>query len=209
MTAWPLLVFALLAVADWVAVGCRTDSIRPVAKPGSMVALILVALLLEPFDAGIRTIFVIGLGLSLAGDVFLMLNERWFVAGLASFLLAHIAYIAGMVVVPTEWWAVAVGLGVVVMAFHAIGRRIVGAVGTGTPELVMPVIAYVAVISAMVVVAFGTGSVWAAGGAFLFYTSDSILAWNRFVTPTRSGPVMVMATYHLAQAGLVAWLAFG
>lgn len=210
VTGWAWLVFALLALADWVAVWRRQDSIRSITKPGALLALIAVAIVLEPFDPGIRTIFVAGLALSLAGDVFLLLDERWFVAGLASFLLAHIAYIAGLVLVPVEWWAAAVGIGVVVAAFGLVGRRIVGAVrGGDSPQLVGPVIAYVAVISAMVVAAFATGSAWAAGGALLFFISDSVLAWDRFLASTRWGPVTVMITYHLAQAGLVAWLAFG
>ena len=96
------------------------------------------------------------------------------------------------------------------LAAAVVGRAIVGAVKRGpNPELTVPVVAYVAVISAMVVSAFGTASVWAIGGALLFYASDAILAWNRFVDPLRSAPVAVMVTYHLGQAGLVAWLVHG
>ncbi|NIW49240.1 MAG: lysoplasmalogenase, partial [Gammaproteobacteria bacterium] len=39
--------------------------------------------------------FLIGLALSLAGDIFLMLPDEKFIAGLVSFLLAHLAYILG------------------------------------------------------------------------------------------------------------------
>ena len=49
----------------------------------------------------------------------------------------------------------------------------------------------------------------AIGGAVLFYVSDATLAWNRFLEPRRFGPLAVMVTYHLAQAGLVGWLVTG
>ena len=40
-------------------------------------------------------------------------------------------------------------------------------------------------------------------GAGLFYVSDALIAWNRFVAETRHGRVAIMVTYHLAQMGLV------
>ena len=40
-------------------------------------------------------------------------------------------------------------------------------------------------------------------GAGLFYVSDALIAWNRFVAETRHGRVAIMVTYHLAQVGLV------
>jgi uncharacterized membrane protein YhhN len=43
----------------------------------------------------------------------------------------------------------------------------------------------------------------AGAGAGLFFVSDTVLAWNRFVRPLGRGPVAVIVTYHLAQALLV------
>ena len=59
------------------------------------------------------------------------------------------------------------------------------------------------VISLMVVMAFGSAVALAAVGALLFYASDSLIAWNRFVHPFRWAQPAIMATYHLAQAALV------
>ena len=42
--------------------------------------------------------------------------------------------------------------------------------------------AYIAVISAFLVTAVGSTHAVAAVGAGLFYVSDSILGWNKFVT---------------------------
>ncbi len=58
--------------------------------------------------------------LSLAGDVFLMLPEKWFVAGLGSFLLGHLAYIVGLQLAPRSWVWTAVGLVLVSIAIAVL-----------------------------------------------------------------------------------------
>jgi len=40
-------------------------------------------------------------------------------------------------------------------------------------------------------------------GAGLFYVSDALIAWNRFLRETRHGRLAIIITYHLAQIGLV------
>lgn len=201
---------AVLGATEWWAVWTGRRSVRWVTKPGTLAALIGVAVALEPFDPGVRRWMVAGLVLSLAGDVFLLGAERWFVAGLASFLLGHVAYVVAMQSQFDSAVGLVVGLVVVGVAVVAVARRLVASVAAGGHrELVVPVVAYVTVISAMVVSAFGTAAPWAVGGALLFYVSDATLAWNRFLEPRRFGPLAVMVTYHLAQAGLVGWLVTG
>ena len=41
-------------------------------------------------------------------------------------------------------------------------------------------------------------------GAFLFYISDIILAWNKFVSPIQHGRIYNIAAYHLGQILLIA-----
>jgi hypothetical protein len=41
-------------------------------------------------------------------------------------------------------------------------------------------------------------------GAFLFYLSDIVLAWHKFVNPFKHGRIYNIALYHLAQIMLVA-----
>ena len=198
---------ALFALTDWWAVVAGRVTVRYVAKPATLAALIGVAVTLDPADPRVLTWMVIGLVLSLAGDVFLMLDEKFFTAGLVSFLLGHIAYVIGLQLAPTSAAGTLLGIVVVIVGVALIGRRIVSGVDKGAhPELVGPVIAYLTVISAMVVSAFGTGDPRAIVGASLFYASDATLAWNRFLAPRRWGSLAVMITYHLGQIGLVAWL---
>jgi hypothetical protein len=63
------------------------------------------------------------------------------------------------------------------------------------------------VISAMVVVAYASGGAFAIVGATLFYVSDALIGWTRFVKPIPRGRLVIMVTYHLGQAGLVLSLA--
>lgn len=202
---------AIAAAVDWWGVLTEQVRIRYAAKPATLVALIAVAVLVDPtVGSGVRTAMVVGLVLSLAGDVFLMFDERWFVAGLASFLAGHVAYVVGLQLAPTSLAWSLVGLALVVVCIATVGRRIVTGVAAGQQrDLIGPVIAYLVVISAMVVSAFGTQAPWAMIGALLFYASDATLALNRFLEQRPRGPIAVMVTYHLGQAGLVAWLVTG
>ena len=193
----------VLAVADWFAVWLGSSRMRFVTKPGAMIALVVVAVSLEPASESMRAVFVAALALSLAGDVFLLWSDRWFRAGLTAFLLAHIAYTVGFSMMLTTGVGALIGLAVVAVGLAAVARRILSAVRDTDARLVLPVSAYMTVISVMVVAAATTGSIVAFIGALLFYVSDSILAWDRFVQPNRILSVLVMVTYHAAQAGLV------
>jgi len=206
--------FAIVTVAcaltDWWATYAERPSVRHVSKPATLAALIGVAVTVDPsVPPAIRTWMVIGLVLSLAGDVFLMLDEKWFLAGLGSFLLGHLAYVVGLQLAPTSMAFTLVGLAVVAATMGTAGRQVIRRVGRAQRDLLQPVVVYAAVISAMVVSAFGTAAPWAVIGAGLFYVSDATLAWNRFLERRRWGPLVVMVTYHLGQFGLVAWLFTG
>ncbi len=201
-----LLLGATLVVAalDWFAVARDDRRLEYVMKPLTMVALIGVALALEDVDGTARTWFVVALAFSLAGDVFLMLPSDQFVPGLASFLLGHIAYIVGLQSLDTSTMGFVIGLVVVLVALPVLGLRIAKAVRSGDePALLGPVVAYMAVISAMVVSASATGNPAAIAGAVSFYASDALIAWTRFIQDFSWGRVAIMVTYHLAQVGLV------
>ena len=199
-----LAVGAAFAVGDWMAVASGRKPLEYVCKPATMVALIIVAAALEPVVEGRRTCFVLALVLSLAGDVFLMLPRDLFLAGLVSFLAGHVAYIVGLRIGETSAAGVVVSAVVVMVVAAVVGTRIVGALRRGPhAELTAPVVAYMTVISLMVTCALATGNILAAAGASLFFASDALIAWNRFVGPRAWAPVAIMVTYHIGQAGLV------
>jgi uncharacterized membrane protein YhhN len=210
--SWGLLVAAGMAAAvDWLAVARGRRRVEWVAKPTVMVLLTAMAVALHPDHEGQRRWFVAAGVLSLAGDVFLMLPRDRFLPGLVSFLLAHLAYIAGFQA-GTGWGqltggSVAVSAALVVAAL-AIARRVLSGLDQrDLGALRGPVIAYIAVLVVMGVKAVVSGSPRAAVGGLLFVASDGTLAWNRFVRPLRWGPLAVIVTYHLAQAHLLTSLA--
>ncbi len=198
---------AVTAVVDWWAVVGLRRRVEYFAKPGVMVWLVAAALAIDGADPVTQWLFVAALVFSLAGDVFLMLERERFVAGLGSFLVAHLCYAAGLAVAPTFQGArLAIGYAIVVVPAMIVGRAIASSVRRDAPGLLAPVLAYIAVISTMVAFAISTGSVLAIAGAGLFYLSDALLAWSRFVTPLEGGALAVIVTYHLGQGLLVASL---
>ncbi len=203
--AFLLLALALTAaVIDWVAVHQDQRALEYVCKPLTMVLLIASALALDPDEPAVRAWFVAALVLSLIGDVFLMVPKDLFVFGLASFLLGHVAYVVGMHVDGVDGPRFLVGIVVVMVLLAVIGTRILRGVRAGPdPGLAGPVVAYMFVISAMVASAIGVGHPMGVLGASLFYASDALIAWNRFVAETKHSRVAIMVTYHLAQVGLV------
>jgi uncharacterized membrane protein YhhN len=142
-----------------------------------------------------------GLAFSLAGDVLLMLPSDRFAAGLASFLLAHLCYIAAF----TAQAGFQLGFLPLLPLLLAVGlvyRRLSPGLGT----LRIPVIAYIGVIVVMVWQAFercavvpGAGPKLTAAGALLFAASDSALALARFRRPFPGSQAIVYGTYFAAQ----------
>jgi uncharacterized membrane protein YhhN len=197
---------AVGAVADWVAVARRSKALEYVAKPAALAFLAVAAATIDADDGTAQVLIVAACIFCLAGDVFLMLPQDLFVAGLASFLVGHVFYVAGFVALGQTPWLL-VGVAIVVLGAVAIGRPVVSAVADRERALLPPVVAYMAVISAMVVTAAGTGRLIAGAGACLFYASDATIAWRRFREPQRWMDLFVIVTYHLGQAALVATLA--
>lgn len=202
---WSLIVATLVvAAADWWAVATDRRDIEYVLKPATMVVLIAAAVALaDPVSGAARALFVVALVFSLAGDVFLMLGEKLFIAGLASFLVAHIFYVVGLTQFDLSIPVLVIGVVAVCVLAAVIGSRIVRGAGGVDVRLSGPVGAYIGVISLMVVFSAATLIPVAIAGAVLFYISDAVLGWNRFVAPLPNARIAIMSTYHLGQIGLV------
>jgi uncharacterized membrane protein YhhN len=150
------------------------------------------------------------LAASMAGDVFLMLPGL-FIPGLASFLLAHLAYIA-LLRQDAPWFAHRPSLA----ATLALGAGMYAFLWQGglPAPLRLPVAAYVLVIALMAAQALGRarhlggGAAWSVAlGACFFMASDSLLAINRFVQPFDGAQAGVLSTYYAAQLLIVqGWL---
>jgi uncharacterized membrane protein YhhN len=172
-----------------------------------MIGLIAVAITLHPVSATERAWFVGALALGLLSDVILMLPQDMFVAGLAAALVEHVAYIAGFRARYLDVGLLVVGSVVAALSAAAVLPPVYRSLRRTRPGLVAPVIAYSAVFMVMVTSAGGTGSGVAFGGALLFFYSDALLAWNRFIKPVGWGRFANIVAYHSGQALLVLSLA--
>ncbi|TMD36795.1 MAG: lysoplasmalogenase [Chloroflexi bacterium] len=207
---------AAFALAAFASAGDLTSILRHdrrlefATKPTVMVLLILAALLLRPASQGERAFFVVALVLGLAGDVFLMLPDRFLIPGIAAFLLGHLAYVFGFRFAGFNVAGLIVGLVIAAVTAGLLLHRILSALEqSGRTSLRNPVLAYAVVISLMTVSATASGNLVAAAGGLLFFFSDVIFAWYRFVMPVRWGQPVNIVMYQAGQALLVLSLALG
>jgi len=189
-------------------------------KPAASLAFLIVALACGALRGGLDAPMpwiAIGLVLGAVGDVLLMFpGERAFLGGLVAFLAGHVAYVIAFArEVPIRWWPdapAALTIPVIAAALGALGYlwRHLGA-------MKIPVIAYVAVITTMVIGALVCE--WAVrngplhqhvatAGAILFFASDLSVARDRFVHPGFVNRAWGLPAYYAGQL-LFAWACAG
>ncbi len=202
------LLTAVLVAASVIAIvtASAAPQWRPVhyvAKPLATVAILLLAFVAaSPLSARYRQAILGGLTCSLVGDILLMLPGDHFVPGLIAFLIAHLCYIAGF------------------LSRSRLASRPIAFIGYGMVSsalmlsllpslpaaLRIPVVVYVAVITAMAAQATvwlleggGEPARWAAIGGAWFVVSDATLAIDRFRVDVPYRSVIVLGTYFVAQ----------
>lgn len=203
--SWMFLVIACAAaVLDWAAVARDSAVLEYVAKPSATLALLATAATLDVGHGATWGWRIAALAFCVLGDVFLMLPRDAFVPGLASFAVAQVLLSISFLTDEAHVGRLIGGLVVTVPVAVVLARRFVSAIrGAGRAELVLPVVVYLVVISAMAVTSIAAGALIAVVGALLFMLSDSLIAESRFVKERAWHGVGIMVTYHLALAGLV------
>ena len=201
---------AVAAAGDLASILRHNRRLEYATKPTVMVLLIAAALLLGPASQGERALFVVALVLGLAGDVFLMLPDRFLLPGIGAFLGGHLAYVVGFRFAGFSVVGLIIGVIIVAATAGLLLRRILRALeASGRANLRNPVLAYAIVISLMTVSATASGNLVAAAGGLLFFFSDVIFAWYRFVKPVAWGQPVNIVMYQAGQALLVLSLAVG
>jgi len=214
VNGWLILALALM-LADWAAVWRGRERIVRITKPAVMLALIAWFGSTAGME-GNAPWFLGGLAASLVGDIFLLLPRRFFVSGLGAFLVALWAYAIGLNIplpaVSTGLVALGVLAFAVWMALLALVLPHVKRTAVHR-KLVLPVGIYAASMSLMASSALHTlgrpdwpssAAVLAANGGLLFFCSDALLAYDRFIRPFPHARLFVRITYHLGQLGLAA-----
>jgi uncharacterized membrane protein YhhN len=210
-----LIAALILAVLEAVALQKNWFRLEVIAKPGVMIVLFLWLLTSAGLN-GALIWFGLGILLSLAGDALLMISlDRFFLMGLVAFLMAHAAYIIGFnIPLPAlSLWGIVFAVMVSLGGARVIRRIVAALASKGQARMRTPVIVYSMVISIMLLSAMmklmdmtwnANAALLVSVGAFLFYISDIILAWNKFVAPIQHGRIYNIAAYHLGQIMLIA-----
>lgn len=157
-----------------------------VGKPMAAVAFVLVGLYSGALDTRYGQWIIAGLLLGAAGDVLLIPlgRPRVFLAGMAAFLLGHVAYVVAFATRDLHIGAAVLAAAVMTISAIGFARWLL----PKTPQdFRVPVLAYLVVIGIMVVVALSAlagGAHWLiAVGAIGFAVSDLSVARDRFVAP--------------------------
>ncbi len=181
-----------------------------VAKPLATLLLIALAWPRGTDTPTLRRLVLLGLVLSLAGDVALLWPKEGFLPGLIAFLLAHLAYIAAFCTRSRFFarWSPFV-------VYAIVAGAVLMHLWPGVPPaLRVPVLLYVLCLASM---AAQAAVVWraargtademlarsAAIGGALFVASDALLATNKFAGPLPLAPLWVLSTYWAAQFFIV------
>ena len=202
---------AAFAVLDWIAVATNRRGLEYVAKPATMLGLILwYATMLPAVPSAAGTWFLLGMALFLTGDIFLMLSPVQFTKGLLAFLLGYLAYIVAFnlpqpVIHPLSL----VFLAVIAACALFLVRRFARALrAQNQADIIGPLIVFAVVLSLTLYSTLSTflrvdWSLQAAGlatiGGGLCVLSDSLFAWSRYIKPIPHGRLLTTITYHISQ----------
>ena len=169
-------------------------------KPLATFLILLVAVLAPaPEDGLYKWAIVLGLALSMLGDILLLLPKDKFVFGLIAFLIAHICFIVAFAsggFFKTLY---------VFLPFVVYGVVMLGILKPYLGKVFVPAIFYTLALMVMGWQAANrwldtgsTSSLLAFAGALLFILSDSILIINRFRSTYRHARLIYMSLYYLA-----------
>ena len=200
---------------DWSALWFKIPQINYISKPATLIALILWFTSQGDWNQA-SVWFGLALVFSLFGDIFLLLPDRFFIFGLAVFLFAHISYIFGFSHQTPAATLPFLVLGVLILSVGSLLYNTVRKAIDSNPthaKLNTPVLIYSIALSMMFFSASLTlaepdwgapAAVLAAVGGLLFFSSDSLLSYNRFVRPVPHGQFQARILYHLGQIALTA-----
>ncbi|RLB39420.1 MAG: lysoplasmalogenase [Deltaproteobacteria bacterium] len=182
-----------------------SPGLRAAAKPFASLGFIVAAIGFGALESHYGNIVLVGLILGAIGDVCLLGQaKQYFIAGLVSFLLGHVAYVVAFsslpISVPPALMAAA--------AMAAIMAMMARWVFPHAPDMRVPIGIYMLVIAAMCVVAVGAGAAGAPWmipvGAVMFTASDIAVVRDRFVAPGFVNRLWGLPLYYAAQL-IIAW----
>ncbi len=210
LTLMVILTTLFVAVVLWADATDR-QAVRGVAKTAASAAFIAVGINAGMFSSGWLGVWLAAaLFLSLVGDVALIgKGKKALAGGIGAFLLAHVAYIGAFWVRGLSGFEVGIAVIVLLPVTLSVWRWLMPHTGRLKPA----VVAYILVISAMVIFAMasaghvpGRTSKYLFLATMVFFVSDICVARQRFVTPSAWNRRIGLPLYYAAQLGLAHWM---
>jgi uncharacterized membrane protein YhhN len=179
--------------------------VRAVSKPLASLGFIVAAIGFGALDSRYGNIVLAGLVLGAIGDVCLLGQaKKYFIAGLVSFLLGHVAYVVAFSGLPISLTPALIAAAVITPLMAVIARWVF----PHAPGMRVPIGIYMLVIAAMCVVAIGAGAAGAPWmipvGALMFAASDIAVVRDRFVASGFMNRLWGLPLYYAAQL-IIAW----
>ncbi|MEE2786978.1 MAG: lysoplasmalogenase [Myxococcota bacterium] len=199
---WPVGLTLACIVGLLVAEHRRSQPLKWLCKPLAALGFIWAAYAAGAWASSYGQVVLSGLVLCAIGDICLIPTrvERWFLVGLISFLLGHVAYaIAFTMRGLSTPWLIGATVPLAVIGF-GVYRWLSPDIQVGMKR---PVQAYIAVISTMVALAIATSAADGAWlitiGATMFWLSDISVASARFKGAGMVNRAWGIPMYFLAQ----------
>jgi hypothetical protein len=219
---WGVVVVFAGFLFEWLAIIFKWHRIKPYSKVLAMVILIFWTLFMFEFKfTPLVTLLFAAQIFGLAGDIFLLYSERWFLWGLGAFLAGHVFYLILIVNILIDgirrddssfirfgvWFVVGLTIFVFILLFYKAIVTVLLQKQPGKP-FVISLFVYAFILTSVMVLSYLTviirfGESWIPWllsiGGTLFFISDFTLAYDRFVKRLANGQLGVMITYLLGQ----------
>jgi len=205
-------VFIVVSIVDFIGIFFKIPILIFIFKPFILLSL----LVLYSLSVSIKNKwYLLALVFSFFGDVFLMFTgQLYFIAGLISFLIAHVLFIKIVTskIQKYSWLKVFSSI----IPFLIIFSLLIFNLKDSLHEMLLPVIIYGLTISIFGVVSLidflntrSKKSLIMFSGAVVFMLSDSVLAIDKFYFEEDINKIVIMFTYVLAQYLIYRSMIFG
>ena len=181
-----------------------------VFKPIASLAFVALAWTLGIDSASDRWLFAALCACAVADVLLIPKDQRTFLAGVGVFGLGHVCFAVAFALRGVQLQSALL----CIVPLTVLALQIYRWLAPGVPaELKGPVVAYCAIITLMVAVAFGAAIATAdpriALGAIMFFSSDLSVARDKFIAPAFTNRAWGLPLYYLAQIILAALAAPG
>ena len=195
-------IFALASVLHIVGISTGNENLRVITKPMIILSLMIYYSLVVENE---NHLYLAALFFCFLGDIFLIFNtELNFILGLISFLIAHILFL--VIVVKLLKKSTTIQKLISLLPFVILFGGLMYMLKDNLDGMLIPVIVYGLAISAFGAVTLlnyvtekSATNLVLLGGALFFILSDSTIAMGKFIQFETYFPLLIMATYIVAQ----------